>query len=89
MPGARARLCCLHLRLVWIYRLGDKFSCSTMVSYPTPLNNVQQLIFTSWIVNETPLRHQQEQKTTFKKQILPRLPIRNFLGGIISNINCR
>lgn len=60
-----------------------------MVSYPTPLNNVQQLIFTSWIVNETPLRHQQEQKTTFKKQILPRLPIRNFFGGIISNINCR
>lgn len=26
---------------MWIYRFGDKFSCRTMVSYPTPLNNVQ------------------------------------------------
>ena len=27
---------------MWIYRFGDKFSCRTMVSYPTPLNNGQQ-----------------------------------------------
>lgn len=36
-------------RSVWIYRVGDKFSCRTVVSYPTPFNNPQII---SWITHE-------------------------------------
>lgn len=50
---------------MWIYRLGDKFSCRTMVSYPTPLNNVQHHISP----RESATKPTQHQKRNVKKAL--------------------